>query len=162
MAGRRPTPTNLKLVTGNPGKRKLNDQEPEPDLLSDLSPPEWLSEGARAVWDREAPEQRKNLLLTVLDVTAFGRWCEDQAGYEGMLASIAVLRRQFAEATDAEQRQKLQAAMVNQQNWLSMYSKRLAAADREFGRTPAARAGLKVSPQGDLFGKSPEESYLTG
>ncbi|EMG2311616.1 phage terminase small subunit, partial [Salmonella enterica subsp. enterica serovar Cubana str. CFSAN001083] len=25
MAGRRPKPTHLKVVTGNPGKRKLND-----------------------------------------------------------------------------------------------------------------------------------------
>jgi hypothetical protein len=28
MAGRRPKPTHLKVVTGNPGKRKLNDKEP--------------------------------------------------------------------------------------------------------------------------------------
>ncbi|EBA4960525.1 phage terminase small subunit P27 family, partial [Salmonella enterica subsp. enterica serovar Muenster] len=26
MAGRRPKPTHLKVVTGNPGKRKLNDK----------------------------------------------------------------------------------------------------------------------------------------
>lgn len=30
MAGRRPKPTHLKVVTGNPGKRKLNDKEPTP------------------------------------------------------------------------------------------------------------------------------------
>ncbi len=30
MAGRRPKPTHLKVVTGNPGKRKLNDKEPQP------------------------------------------------------------------------------------------------------------------------------------
>lgn len=30
MAGRRPKPSHLKVVTGNPGKRKLNDKEPTP------------------------------------------------------------------------------------------------------------------------------------
>lgn len=30
MAGRRPKPTHLKVVTGNPGKRKFNDKEPQP------------------------------------------------------------------------------------------------------------------------------------
>ena len=29
--GRKPTPTALKLLEGNPGKRKLNDREPKPE-----------------------------------------------------------------------------------------------------------------------------------
>lgn len=29
MAGRRPTPTDLKVITGNPGKRPLNKKEPK-------------------------------------------------------------------------------------------------------------------------------------
>ena len=32
MAGRRPLPRALKLVTGNPGKRRIPDDEPEPEL----------------------------------------------------------------------------------------------------------------------------------
>ena len=31
MAGRRPTPTKLKLIKGNPGKRALPKDEPTPD-----------------------------------------------------------------------------------------------------------------------------------
>lgn len=157
----RPTkPTALKVIEGNRGKRALSNKEPEPDLLNDLTPPEWLSGPARTIWDREAPEQRKNRLLTVLDVAAFGRWCEDQAGYEGTNAALVGMREQHDQETDPELKGKLLARMVNLQNWLSMYCKRLSAADREFGRTPAARTRVHVEPQGDLFGRSAEEKYL--
>ena len=36
--GRPAKPTALHVVNGNPGKRALNDREPEPDLLQDLTP----------------------------------------------------------------------------------------------------------------------------
>ena len=32
MRGRRPNPTRLKLLTGNPGKRPLNPDEPKPQI----------------------------------------------------------------------------------------------------------------------------------
>lgn len=50
MAGRRPKPTHLKVVTGNPGKRKLNDKEPTP-AREIPSPPEHLSD-----WGKVARE----------------------------------------------------------------------------------------------------------
>ena len=31
MAGRKPKPTAIKELEGNPGKRKLNNKEPKPD-----------------------------------------------------------------------------------------------------------------------------------
>lgn len=31
MRGRKPKPTHIKAITGNPGKRKLNDDEPLPE-----------------------------------------------------------------------------------------------------------------------------------
>lgn len=32
MAGRKPKPTAIKELEGNPGKRKLNEFEPKPDM----------------------------------------------------------------------------------------------------------------------------------
>jgi P27 family predicted phage terminase small subunit len=49
MAGRKPKPTHLKLVTGNPGKRRLNKREPQPPGNLEAVP-EWLSESQRAGW----------------------------------------------------------------------------------------------------------------
>ena len=33
MRGKKPKPTHLKLITGNPGKRPLNEAEPKPEGL---------------------------------------------------------------------------------------------------------------------------------
>jgi P27 family predicted phage terminase small subunit len=50
MRGRKPKPTWLKLVAGNPGKRPLNVDEPQPS--SDLKdPPDWFTNSQRAEWD---------------------------------------------------------------------------------------------------------------
>lgn len=41
MAGRKPKPTAIKELEGNPGKRKLNKKEPKPDKGMPVCP-EWL------------------------------------------------------------------------------------------------------------------------
>lgn len=158
----RPTkPTALKLVQGNAGKRALNKHEPDPDYLNDLTPPVWLSPEGRRVWEREAPQQRQSRMLTVVDATAFGRWCEDQGSYELMIAELHDMRDLYASMENAEERTKIGNRMMNLQNTISMYCKRLTAVDREFGRTPAARTRISTTPQGDMFGgQSPEEKYF--
>ena len=49
MRGRKPVPTYLKVIRGNPGKRALNTNEPQPtgDLLE---PPEWMTESQKIGW----------------------------------------------------------------------------------------------------------------
>ena len=47
MRGRRPKPTRLKMLTGNPGKRPLNHDEPRPEAAIPECPPE-LGPVARA------------------------------------------------------------------------------------------------------------------
>ena len=49
MRGAKPKPTHLKLIEGNPGKRKLNRNEPKPQ--GDLcDAPDWLTEEQKAGW----------------------------------------------------------------------------------------------------------------
>jgi phage terminase small subunit len=51
MRGRRPKPTRLKLLTGNPGKRPLNETEPRPEAAIPECPVV-LGPVARQEWDR--------------------------------------------------------------------------------------------------------------
>jgi P27 family predicted phage terminase small subunit len=72
MKGRKPKPTHLKLISGNPGKRPLNDAEPIP--LGDLSePPDWLTESQKAGWNY-AIEHAPACLLKKLDRSALVVW----------------------------------------------------------------------------------------
>ena len=49
--GRKPTPTTLKELKGNPGRRPLNEAEPKPAARLP-SPPAHLSRSARREWRR--------------------------------------------------------------------------------------------------------------
>ena len=75
-------PTHLKLLEGNPGKRRLNEREPKPEpLLPD--PPDFLSADAKAEWARVSVELFHCGILTGLDraplaayCQAYGRWMQ--------------------------------------------------------------------------------------
>ena len=50
MRGRKPTPTAIKVLEGNPGKRPLNDREPQPPKKAP-SCPKWLEPDAKREWN---------------------------------------------------------------------------------------------------------------
>ena len=72
--GRKPTPTKLKVLKGNPGKRKINKDEPEPAARLP-EPPEHLNDMARAEWQRTGGLLLKMGLMTELDVAALAAYC---------------------------------------------------------------------------------------
>jgi phage terminase small subunit len=74
IRGRRPKPTRMKALTGNPGKRPLNAHEPRPEPAAPECPPE-LSPIARQEWMRLTAELAKLNLITHLDRGALATYC---------------------------------------------------------------------------------------
>ena len=74
MRGRRPKPTRIKALTGNPGKRPLNAHEPRPEPALPECPPE-LSPTAQREWARLIVELSKLKLMTNLDRGALATYC---------------------------------------------------------------------------------------
>jgi P27 family predicted phage terminase small subunit len=72
--GRPPKPTNLKLITGNPGKRPLNFGEMQPKVAIPTCPSH-LNGPARLEWRRISPLLKELGLLTELDRTALSLYC---------------------------------------------------------------------------------------
>jgi len=72
--GRRPTPTRLKYLTGNPGKRPLNPYEPRPEPSVPECPPE-LGPAAKREWERLVGDLARLNLLTNLDRAALAAYC---------------------------------------------------------------------------------------
>lgn len=91
MRGRKPKPTKLKLITGNPGKRKLPQNEPQPRRGA-IERPEYLSDPAKAVWDRLSPELIELGILKPLDVTMFAAFCALVAEFEADPAGTTASR----------------------------------------------------------------------
>ena len=77
-SGRRPQPTALKVLRGNPGKRKLPAAEPEPPA-GEVVAPDGLSVGALAMWAELSPAALAMRTLTTADVRVFCTLCELQA-----------------------------------------------------------------------------------
>lgn len=153
MAGRPRKPTALKLITGNPGKRALNKQEPDPDYLDDLDAPAHLPDKAKKFWNLIAPKLRKARLLTELDIGALEKLCIAEMHYWEVTEQIGqklVVTGKNADYTNP---------LLNQQ---SMYLKQIMILYREFGKTPAARTRIALNPQGDLFDEkpSPAQKYF--
>ena len=73
MQGRRPIPTVLKLIAGNPGKRPLNENEPKPDKRISVS--EVHQGEARKEWRRMSKKLSRLGLLTEIDRAAMALYC---------------------------------------------------------------------------------------
>jgi phage terminase small subunit len=74
MKGRKPTPTMLKVLSGNPGKRPLNEREPAaPQGVPE--PPEWLDDEAKAEWARVTVDLAAMGLLSQADRPALAAYC---------------------------------------------------------------------------------------
>ena len=146
MRGRKPKPTKLKVLTGNPGKRPLNHHEPRPEPAVPDCPPE-LSEAAQREWNRLVGELSKLNLLTHLDRAALAAYCNAYA--------------MWVEAVEAIQKY---GSMVKSPSGFPIQSPYVAIANRqaeimlrisaEFGFTPASRGRIAAPPraQGELFG----------
>ena len=83
--GRRPKSTALKILQGNPGKRRLNPNEIRPPV-GEVVKPATLSAGAATVWDEIAPICLYMGTLTAADVKAFARMCELEATWNAIIA----------------------------------------------------------------------------
>jgi len=81
MSGPPPTPSYLKLLKGNPGRRPIK-ANPEPAVSPEIpSPPEFLSPIAKDEWWRIAGELHRLRLLTPLDVGVFSVYCQSYADW---------------------------------------------------------------------------------
>ena len=63
--GRKPKPTKQKQLAGNPGKRALNNNEPEFTKLTKVDAPTWMPELAIGMWETIVPDLLANDVLTV-------------------------------------------------------------------------------------------------
>lgn len=138
VRGRKPKPTHLKLLAGNPGKRPLNDREAKP--RPKLPPaPRNLSDEARREWYRMGKRLVGLGLMTEIDKGALAIYCANWARF-----------------IEAEQMLRETSTVVNTpmgpilNPYLSIANKatdRMARILGEFGMTPSSRSRIKVADE---------------
>jgi P27 family predicted phage terminase small subunit len=146
MRGPPPTPTVVRLMRGNPSRRPINRNEPQPARTEKVpDAPDFLVGYACDEWHRVAPELHLLGLLTVLDIMPLAAYCQSCARSRTAEELIAKMAAKD-EATngllvkgpygDARQNPLVKIA-------------RNAASDmvgyaNQFGMGPAARARISV------------------
>src|SRR5260370_39429777 len=151
MRGRRPKPTRIKALTGNPGKRPLNAHEPRPEPALPDCPPE-LSPAAQREWAHLTGELSKLSLITNLDRGALATYC----GAYAMWAEAMEQIQKYGTMVKSPSGFPIQSpylAIANRQAHIMM---RIASA---FRFTPASPSRISTPPPDDLplFGAAEQE-----
>lgn len=136
MRGRKPKPTHLKLLEGNPGRRALNAGEPRPEVKIPTCP-QHLCPSAKAEWKRLAQQLFTLGILTTLDRATLAAYCQSYGRW--------VEAEQKLKETPALL--KMPSGYVQQNPWLTIANKQLELMHRymsELGLSPAARSRVSI------------------
>lgn len=152
--GRKPKPTQQKIREGNPGKRKINRNEPKPKGPLGR-PPAWLDEIARAEWSRTGTALAAMGVAGDVDRTAFELYC---VAYSRWRHAVEDLTKPGASPyfTTPNGHKQPHPDVTMARQWAEMV-RRLAV---EFGLTPASRVrgdGGEGGGEGDE-----DEKFLSG
>ena len=79
--GRKPKPTAVKVLEGNPEKRPLNMFGPTPEKIVPECP-NWLNDEAKAEWNRLVDKIVELGTLTEMDMAAFAGYCQSYAKWK--------------------------------------------------------------------------------
>ena len=131
VPGPKPTPTGLRVLRGNPGKRPLSPREPRPPRGAPRCP-DHLAGEARKEWRRASKLLAQLGLLTAIDRAALAMYCESWGRW-----------------VEAERAMQEYGVMMKSPNGFPMQSPYLAVANKameqmrqllaEFGMSPASR-----------------------
>jgi P27 family predicted phage terminase small subunit len=148
----------MKLLRGNPGKRKLNPDEPQvqaADPSFDAPPPELAGDTvALAEWARLAPMMRLCGLVSMSERTSLMALCQEWSQYveaHGKVRTLGMIVKKG----------KHEIPMVNP--YLTIADKALSNCLnlwRELGLTPSARSRMIALNVPDVSAKSRWEGLL--
>ncbi len=148
--GRKPKPTWLKIVEGNPGKRPLNEREPRPKMKAPERP-KWLKGVARKEWEWVVPMLERLRIITEID--------------KGILVGYCVA---YAALVDAEKKIKKHGDLMRtpsgylqQSPYVGMRNRaldQLRKFESELGMSPSSRSRIVT---GDFGNDEGGEDLLT-
>ena len=154
MRGRKPKPTHLKILEGNPGHRSVDTGEPRPELQIPTCPAH-LCPSAKAEWKRLAQQLHTLGIMTMLDRAALAAYCQSYGRW-------VEAERKLKETPTLL---KLPSGYVQHNPLLTIANKQLELMHKylsEFGLSPVSRSRVDMRRPGPskfagLLGPKPWE-----
>ena len=137
MRGRKPTPSSLSFIRGNPGKRPPKLYEPKPPAEMPQCP-EHLDEKAKKKWDVFAPDLFNLGILTKIDADLFAAFCQEFSFWQDALERLKKLKPTKAVRYSPTHRSLIKAARAAEaaMNKLGV----------EYGITASSRSRIQATP----------------
>ncbi len=149
--GHNKVPTNLALVRGNPGKRKINRNEPQP-MYGRPDKPDWLTGEAADEWDRVVPQLEDLKLLTRIDTATLTGYClawaqlkDTTEDIEANGLTLLVLEKEFDEGTRLYASVKVNPAATRREKAMAD----IRAFSAQYGFSPVDRARMTTPEAAD-------------
>ena len=149
--GPRPMPSRFKIITGNPGKRPLNEDEPQPDALDDFSPPNHIENDELAVrkWGEAVRVLYDMQVMTVADRETLARYCVVWSHWMQSREKCRQLGREIMhyEVDPNRTDGRLRIKWAQPAPWAvdeKAARKDLLQLEREFGLTPSSRSQVTI------------------
>ena len=149
IRGRKPTPTAIKVLEGNPGKRPINDREPQPPKKAP-SCPKWLEPDAKREWRRLSHKLEQLGILTEADMSVFASYCQAYARWKA--AEEFITSHGYVSMTPAGYVQQLPHVSISQ-----TYQKIMNRCAEQLGLTPSSRSRLIAGEPGGSIKDDMEE-----
>jgi P27 family predicted phage terminase small subunit len=134
--GRKPKPTKLKELEGNPGKRAVNKKEPKPSVAIPECP-QHLKGPARTEWKRITAELVTLKIISKVDRAALAAYCMAW----GQLVQASNKLKTEGEVIISDK------GGMYQNPWVAIRNRamdQVVKISAEFGMTPSSRARVKV------------------
>ncbi|WP_044294506.1 phage terminase small subunit P27 family [Robinsoniella peoriensis] len=149
--GRKPKPSVVKALEGNPGRRSLNTGEPKPERKAPRCP-SWLEEEAKKEWKRMARQLEHLGILTEIDMAAFAGYCQAYARWKE--AEEYISENGAVIQTPSGYYQQIPQVSIAQ-----TYLKIMNRFCEQFGLTPSSRCRI-VTDKGEDEGSDTMEILL--
>lgn len=142
MRGRKPKPTPLKILEGNPGKRPLNDREPQ-FRKGTPTPPAHLDAEAKAEWKRIVPHLAEVGMLALVDRAALAAYCANYSRWAQLEKDVHLEGESLVDAESGRSYTNPKLTALNKAQAL------MKAFMGDFGLTPSSRARIVAGGNAD-------------
>ena len=152
--GRKPKPSAIRLLEGNPGKRAINQREPKPDKKAPPCP-KWLDPEAKKEWRRLSKKLEQLGILTEADMSVFASYCQAYARWKA--AEEIISSHGFISKTPSGYLQAIPHVAIAKE-----YARIMNRCAEQFGLTPSSRSRLIAGETGGSTVKDDMEDLLRG
>jgi P27 family predicted phage terminase small subunit len=143
--GRPKQPTALRILRGNPGKRPIPENEPQP-AADAIEPPAWVTGPALDKWHEVVPKLVAMGLMTNADTDTIGHYC---VTFVEWLKHLGLCQRGADIIVMKDEAGKVRYAQVSPSATLvHKMGAQLLKIAREFGMTPSSRTGIASNEAG--------------